>query len=183
VTFNQLTNGSLVPGLKMRRTGLKPVLYPPLLPPTPVKVGDTWSSSIKLSPMFQGIDNLTLPAELVKHTLQGFEWQNNFPSAKIQSTFSGNTNVFVQGVPTVYTVSGTRTTYFDWRGGRVVQMIDDYQLIANAAATGVLGGPGGTIGSAGPGYTPPSPTTITGPSAAGADTGAMKVLTTTQLTG
>lgn len=149
VTFNQMSNGGILPGLKMRRTGLRPVLYMPLFPPSPVKVGSTWSAPVHLSPMFQGITNLTVPAESAKHTLQGFEWQNGVPTAKITTTYNGNTQLVIQGTPALYNVSGTRTTYFDWRNGRLIQMIDDYALSA-AQSGGALGGSLG--GSPGPGY-------------------------------
>lgn len=182
VTFNQLSNGSLIPGLKMRRTGLKPVLYMPIMPPGTVRVGQTWTGAVRLSPMFQGIDSITVPAESTKHTLEGFEWQDNVPTAKITSTFNGNVPLLVQGTPSLYNVNGTRATYFDWRNGRVVKIIDEYNLAAANPTTGGAfgGGSSGTI-SAGPGYTPGNPNTISG--ATGTDSTFMKVLSTVQLSG
>ncbi|MBW3622071.1 MAG: hypothetical protein KY468_01520 [Armatimonadetes bacterium] len=192
VTFNQLPNGSYIPGLKMRRTGMRPALYMPILPAGPVKVGQTWTGAVHLAPMFQGIDNVTLPAESTKHTLESFEWQNNVPTAKITTTFNGNTTVVVQGAPALYNVNGTRTTYFDWRNGRVIKMIDDYALAAaNTTGGGVFGT--GTTGSAGPGYSSnpyarSGASSYPGGGASGygggtGDSSFMKVNSVTQLTG
>ncbi len=182
VSFNALTNGGIIPGMRMRRTGQKPVMVFPLLPPTPVKVGDTWTAPVSLSPMFQGLQDLRLPAETSKHTLQGFEWQDGYPTARILTSFMGTAQMVVLGTPAIYRVSGTRTTYFDWRKGIIVKMVDEYTMNAADPTQGIGTFGSSSINGAPPGYSPG--TASPGASAvSGANTDYMKVTAVTQLSG
>jgi len=136
--------------------------------------------------MYQGIESIDLPGDSAKHTLTSFEWQDGVPTAKITTTFNGTAQVILQGTPTLYKANGTRTSYFDWRSGRLIKMIDDYTIVQTDSGGNVtLSGPGGGGPSGPPGYTPyRGPYSPGGGGSGGVgDSTAMKVLSTTQLTG
>jgi hypothetical protein len=178
VTFNVRPQGVIIPGRKMQRTGEKPVLNLPLFPSSPIRVGQSWNAPVKLSPMYQGLESLTLPAESAKHTLEGFEWQNGVPTAKIVAKLDGTAVIVSQGQPTGYKISGDRTIYFDWKKGRIVKILDDYSMVSSTTSLGGTVSLGGPSGTAAPGYNPYSPTG----GAADLST-AIKVESTVQLTG
>ena len=114
-------------------------------------------------------------------TLEGFEWQDGAPTAKIRTNISGTTSVVVDGTPTLYRVTGTRTTYFDWRFGRLIKMIDDYTIAQTDTGGNVTFGGGGS-GSTGPGgfRTGSGGGGSSGSGGAG-DIGALKVMAVTSL--
>lgn len=90
----------------------------PNLPSERVRIGDTWS---QLEKVFRNVITGESATLMATNTLEGLEWENGHPCAKIRTTFAGNaripiSSVFVEPIP----VTGEIVTYFDYRIGKVI---------------------------------------------------------------
>jgi hypothetical protein len=168
--FTMRSNGAVTPSRKMQRTGVNPILALLVFPANPVKLGDTWTNTLQITPYYNGIQTLGI---LATHKLDSFEYYLGKPAAKIVSTYDGSTTATIQGTPTPVKVSGTRITFFDHVRGRLLRSEDIATL-----EIGTPAGPG-----AGPGATPYIPGMPGGPSGGGVGSGTvvnLNIITTNQ---
>jgi len=127
----------------------------PVLPPRRVSVGARWQTPVKLALDWTGAAPATVTAT---STLEDFEWQDRYPTAKIHETYSGSV-VFPAGPglslpPMVATdVKFDRVIYFAYNAGRVVRT--ETTMTLTSTAPGLLvaptASPGGYPGSPGSG--------------------------------
>ena len=161
-------DGTVQPGRRMERLQEQAALQFIRVPSGPLRIGSTWSSGIRIPLFYQGVDVLELPtakeAERIRgnwvlalaknkvtHTLKGFEWQNGYPTAKILTEYDGVATYKLPGslTPAMFPITGKRTTYFDFRRGRVVRVEDKFSVDlsgasgASLASTGAVGAPTG----------------------------------------
>lgn len=115
--------GAVKPGYKMRLDQAKAVQPLIAFPVAPVSVGSTWTSMLRLNPFYQQMDAVTIRAQ---NTLESFEWEQGFETAKIVSTFKGPALVSVAGVPTRFQLNGKRTTWFAFRVGKIIRTKDEF---------------------------------------------------------
>jgi hypothetical protein len=170
-------DGSIFPGKRMERTKEQAALQFLRVPKEPIRPGSSWQSGIKVPLFYQGVDVLDMPTaseaanlqgawtlalakNKVIHTLKGFEWQNGFETAKIETEYDGTAIYMIPGAvtPTLFPITGKRTTYFDFKRGRVVRVEDKFSVDlsgasgASLAATATATAP--TSGPTGPAYNP-----------------------------
>jgi hypothetical protein len=141
----------------------------PVLPPRRVSVGAHWQSPVKLTLDWTSPTPATVTAT---STLEGFEWQDRYPTAKIRETYAGPA-LFrpAPGSPlpplAAQDIKFERVIYFAYNAGRIVRMQTTLSLTTNtpglvslgafgAAAGGYPGGggggyPGGGFGGGYPG--------------------------------
>lgn len=156
--------GAVEPGRRMERAGLSPMAAMLTFPTTPLRVGDSWNSDITLHPYYNGVHTARISAT---NTLVGFEYYNGRPAARIESTYDGaaalgsdtaqatdfaGAPIPAPGAtppPASATFRGTRTTYFDHVGGRLLRAEDN--MTANFGLGGIPGGipAGNEFGAAG----------------------------------
>ncbi len=132
----------------------------PVLPPRRISVGAHWQTPVKLALDWTGAAPATVTAT---STLEDFEWQDRYPTAKIRETYTGPVS-FPAGPglalpPTAATdVKFERLIYFAYNAGRVVRTETTMTLTSTApgllVAPTTLGYPGGgSPGNSGSGYT------------------------------
>lgn len=97
----------------------------PVLPDRRISSGDSWQSSVDVSLDWATANPTTLKG--VESRLEDFEWQNNYPTAKIIETYSGPATFTPQpnsGLPSfkAQTVKYERVIYFAYNAGRVIKM-------------------------------------------------------------
>jgi hypothetical protein len=118
----------------------------PVLPPRRVSVGAHWESPVKIS-----LD-WTSPAPetvLATSTLEDFEWQDRYPTAKIRETYTGPAT-FRPGPGSVLPpiasqdIHFERIIYFAYNAGRIVRM--QTTLTLTTATPGLLSAPSGAGG-------------------------------------
>jgi len=118
----------------------------PVLPPRRVSVGAHWESPVKIS-----LD-WTSPAPetvLATSTLEDFEWQDRYPTAKIRETYTGPAT-FRPGPGSVLPplasqdIHFERIIYFAYNAGRIVRM--QTMLTLTTATPGLLSAPTGLGG-------------------------------------
>ncbi len=118
----------------------------PVLPPRRVSVGAHWESPVKIS-----LD-WTSPAPetvLATSTLEDFEWQDRYPTAKIRETYTGPAT-FRPGPGSVLPpiasqdIHFERVIYFAYNAGRIVRM--QTTLTLTTATPGLLSAPSGAGG-------------------------------------
>ncbi|MGQ9524619.1 MAG: hypothetical protein ACUVTZ_07205 [Armatimonadota bacterium] len=161
-------SGDIRPGRRMERLEEQAALQFIRVPSGPLRIGSTWSTGIRIPLFYQGVEVLELPtareAEKLKgnwvlalaknkvtHTLKGFEWQNGYPTAKVVTEYDGTAIYRLPGslTPALFPITGKRTTFFDFKRGRVVRMEDKFSVDlsgasgASLASTGVATSPGG----------------------------------------
>ncbi len=126
------------------------------------QVGTQWQYPMKLTPWFNHIEALTIPT--ADHKLVDFEWQSGRPTVRIQSKFDTPVTATVEGQPQRFLVKGERTTYFDWRNGRVVRQEDTFTLdTVDTTTTPSPGTPGaGGVTFSTPGVTTGVESTVSG---------------------
>jgi hypothetical protein len=128
-------NGAIIPGRRMERAGASPAAAMLVFPNTPLKVGDTWDSDITLTPYYNGVQSATING---RNTLDGFEYMNGRPVARIESAYDGTATVTLATGQTTVTFRGKRVTFFDHVRGRLLRAEDT--LTANFGAAGGGGG-------------------------------------------
>lgn len=114
-------NGTVTPGPRMRRAGLAPVTSLLTFPRGLVRVGDTWSNDITITPFYNSITSAKVSAT---HKLSGLEYYGGNPAAKIESTLDGDATVTAQGVESKIHFKGKRVSYFNYVKGRLLHAVD-----------------------------------------------------------
>ncbi len=131
--------GFPVPGLPARRVGK----------------GDRWQSDVLIPLTWDGSSAAHVTAEC---SLQGFEWQNSYPTAKILEQYSGPAHFVARAATAsghsspdlnVSAVTYSRVLYFAYGAGRLIKSVTDAQITLTAAQLSALGG---TSPVGGPGY-------------------------------
>ncbi len=139
----------------------------PVLPPRRVSLGARWQTPVKLALDWTGAAPATVTAT---STLEDFEWQDRYPTAKIRETYTGPVN-FPPGpglaLPPMASadVKFERVIYFAYNAGRVVRT--ETTMTLTSTAPGLLaapttpgypgGSPGGDYTGGRPGYPGGSP--------------------------
>jgi len=171
-------DGKIFPGRRMKRLGEQAALQFLELPNRPLRVGDTWESHIRIPLFYNGIDVLDFPTaqeaakekgnwalalakNKVQSILKGFEWQSGHQTAKITTKYDGAATYMLPGAltPILIPIMGERTTYLDFREGKVVRVEEkafvDLSTASGASAASVptVTAPGASSYSPG-GYPP-----------------------------
>ena len=132
----------------------------PVLPPRRVSVGAHWESPVKLTLDWTSPTPATVTAT---STLEDFEWQDRYPTAKIRETYAGPA-LFrpAPGSPlpplAAQDIKFERVIYFAYNAGRVVRTQTTLSLttttpgLLSLGATGGGGFGGGYPGGGGGGY-------------------------------
>ncbi len=89
----------------------------PIFPARPVKIGDTWIEPMKILRYALTGETARLNAT---STLEGLEWEAGQPCAKITTQFSGMIRPPSTMLKEPINVTGTATTYFSYKAGKVV---------------------------------------------------------------
>ena len=128
----------------------------PELPARRVGKGDRW-----LEPAIVALnwDGSTLASVTAECSLEGFEWQNNYPTAKIRETYSGPAHFTSRPVTasghaplTPFSASAItydRVLYFAYGSGRLIKDTTSTQITLTPAQLSLLGGTTPSSGSAG----------------------------------
>ena len=143
----------------------------PVLPPRRVSVGAHWETPVEIT-----LDwNSPFPAKVTAtSTLEGFEWQDRYPTAKVRETYEGPATFYPgpgSALPALSSrsIKFERIYYYAYNAGRVVRTQTTISLVSSepgllsAASATPTGYPGGFPGSNGrggtnrrPGGPPPS---------------------------
>ena len=123
----------------------------PVLPPRRVSVGAHWESPVKLTLDWTSPTPATVTAT---STLEGFEWQDRYPTAKIRETYTGP--AFFRpssGSPlpplASQDIKFERVIYFAYNAGRIVRMQTTLSLTTNTPGLLSVGASGGVPGGGG----------------------------------
>jgi hypothetical protein len=118
----------------------------PALPARRVGKGDRWQAPVTIPLTWDGSSVAHVTAEC---SLQGFEWQNNYPTAKILEQYTGPAH-FVARPPTasnhrgpsmdVSSVTYSRVLYFAYGAGRLIKSVMNTQLTLTSFQVSELGG-------------------------------------------
>jgi len=106
----------------------------PVLPPRRVSIGAHWDTPVNMTLDWTSPNPTTVTAT---GTLEDFEWQDRYPTAKIRETYSGPAN-FVPGPGSVLPliqaqdVRFERVIYFAYNAGRIVRMETTLTLTTTA---------------------------------------------------
>ena len=138
---NVHSNGTVTPGPRMKKAGAEPVSSLLTFPSKPVRVGDSWSNFVTITPYYSGVTSAQVSAN---HKLTGLEYYGGRPAAKIESTMDGDASVTLQGIPSKIHFKGTRTTYFDYVKGRLLTSVDTLSAdFGGGAGSNPMNGQGG----------------------------------------
>ena len=127
----------------------------PVLPPRRVSVGAHWQTPVKLALDWTGAAPAAVTAS---STLEDFEWQDRYPTAKIRETYTGPVNFPAGpglGLPPIAAtdVKYERVIYFAYNAGRVVRT--ETTMTLTTTMPGLLVAPTTTPGY--PGVSPSFP--------------------------
>ena len=110
----------------------------PDLPQDPVKIGDTWQSTEKLTEPQNNMD-VTSNTETI-NTLEGYETIGNTECLKIKSkvtgTLDGSGNMMGNDMTFEGDIEGTSTWYFDYKKGSLIRIISDGIMEGTVAVSG-----------------------------------------------
>ena len=131
----------------------------PELPVRRVGKGDSWLSPAIVALNWDGSSMANVTTEC---RLEGFEWQNNYPTAKIRETYNGPITFTSRpasafGRPSLPLIrSGAvnydRVLYFAYGSGRLIKSVATAQITLTPIQLAELGGTVPTLGFAGGGY-------------------------------
>lgn len=126
----------------------------PVLPPRRVSVGAHWQTPVKLALDWTGAAPATVTAT---STLEDFEWQDRYPTAKIRETYTGPVNFPAGpglGLPPMAAsdVKFERVIYFAYNAGRVVRTETTMTLTSTVPGLLVAPTTPGYPGGGAPGY-------------------------------
>jgi hypothetical protein len=144
----------------------------PVLPNRRVAIGDSWQHPVRIALDWAGTETADVNAE---SRLDGFEWQNGYPTAKIRETYTGPVTFHIAPAVTsgygnpnptatapvtfdAQTVKYERIVYFAYGSGRLVRTETNIDITADlspamlstlgiSGAAGGGGMPGGYSGS------------------------------------
>jgi hypothetical protein len=119
----------------------------PVLPPRRVSAGAHWESPVKITLDWTSPYPTTVQAT---STLEDFEWQDRYPTAKIRETYAGPATFFPgpgSAVPAIQSqgIKFERIIYFAYNAGRVVRT--QTTLTLTSAQPGLLNSTPGLAGS------------------------------------
>lgn len=118
----------------------------PELPARRILIGASWQSPAQIPLNWDGSSAAYVMAEC---QLVGFEWQNNYPTAKIHETYSGPATFTSQPATADHAamppmkaskVLLDRTIYFAYGSGRLIKSVTDTQVTLTLAQLAQLGG-------------------------------------------
>ena len=119
----------------------------PELPARRVGEGDRWLEPVLVPLNWDGSSRASVQAEC---SLEGFEWQNNYPTAKIRETYSGPATFTPQPATasghapppsfTASTITYDRVLYLAYGSGRLIKDVSNTQVTLTAAQLALLGG-------------------------------------------
>ena len=126
----------------------------PVLPPRRVSVGAHWQTPVQITLDWTSPYPATVKAT---STLEDFEWQDRYPTAKIRETYEGPATFYPgpgSALPAVSSqdIKFERVIYFAYNAGRVVRTQTTLSLtstepgLLNSAAGASGGYPGGPSG-------------------------------------
>ena len=131
----------------------------PVLPPRRISVGAHWETPVEIT-----LDwNSPNPAKVTAtSTLEGFEWQDRYPTAKIRETYEGPATLYPgpgSALPALASrsIKFERIYYYAYNAGRIVRTQTTISLVSSepgllSAASATPGGyPGGFPGGGGRG--------------------------------
>lgn len=132
----------------------------PVLPARRVSKGDSWKSPVEIGLEWAASKPARLTAE---SRLEGFEWQNGYPTAKIRETYSGPVKFPSppgSALPEISApnVKFERVIYFAYNSGRLIKTDASLDVNANLSSTQLsslgisTGGAGGGLPGGGGGY-------------------------------
>ena len=126
----------------------------PVLPPRRISVGAHWETPVEIT-----LDwNSPYPAKVTAtSTLEDFEWQDRYPTAKIRETYEGPATFYPgpgSALPAIASrsIKFERIYYYAYNAGRIVRTQTIISLVSSepgllSAASATLGGyPGGSPG-------------------------------------
>ncbi len=128
----------------------------PVLPPRRVSVGAHWESPVQITLDWNSPTPATVTAT---STLEDFEWQDRYPTAKIRETYAGPATFYPgagSALPAIASreIKFERIIYFAYNAGRVVRTQTTISL--TSTEPGLLSAPG-QLGPGGPGGFPAGP--------------------------
>ena len=129
----------------------------PVLPPRRVSVGAHWESPVQITLDWTSPYPATVTAT---STLEDFEWQDRYPTAKIRETYEGPANFYPgpgSALPSISSreIKFERIIYFAYNAGRVVRTQTTISLtstdpgLLSASTPGGLNSPEGFPGRGG----------------------------------
>jgi len=133
----------------------------PVLPPRRVSVGAHWESPVQITLDWNSPTPTTVTAT---STLEDFEWQDRYPTAKIRETYEGPASFYPgpgSALPGIASreIKFERVIYFAYNAGRVVRTQTTISLtstepglLSTPSQGGYSGGRGGFGSQGGPGY-------------------------------
>ena len=110
----------------------------PVLPPRRVSIGAHWESPVQMTLDWASPSPTTVTAT---STLEDFEWQDRYPTAKIRETYTGPASFIPRPgspLPLIQSqdIKFERIVYFAYNAGRVVRM--ETNLTLSSTAPGLL---------------------------------------------
>ena len=132
------TRGHVLSEVGVQNGGLQLGFSIPVLPPRRVSVGAHWESPVQMTLDWTSPYPTTVTAT---STLEDFEWQDRYPTAKIRETYTGPAS-FNPGpgspLPLIQSqdIKFERVIYFAYNAGRVVRM--ETTLTLTSTAPGLL---------------------------------------------
>lgn len=141
---NLHSNGMITPGPRMKKAGFEPMTSLLTFPSGPVRVGDTWTNDLTITPFYNGVTNAQVAAT---HKLAGLEYFDGRAAAKIESTMDGDAKVKLQGVDGKVHFKGTRVAYFDYVKGRLLHAVDTLTADFGGASGNPLANTGQSTGT------------------------------------
>jgi hypothetical protein len=127
----------------------------PVLPPRRVSVGAHWESPVQITLDWTSPYPATVTAT---STLEDFEWQDRYPTAKIRETYEGPATFYPgpgSALPSIASreIKFERIIYFAYNAGRVVRTQTTLSLTSSdpglQSLSSPTGGPGGFNGPGG----------------------------------
>jgi hypothetical protein len=107
------------------------------LPNRRVSAGDSWQTHIRISIPW----NTSKPTLLTATgLLEGFEWQNDYPTAKIVETYDGPATLYAGPEAAMIPITATnvhvaRNIWFAYGSGRIVRETTSFTVTASVTAT------------------------------------------------
>ena len=132
----------------------------PLLPTTPVSIGQTWRTQAERLDI-PGVPPALQPRITMESKFEGLEWEGNYKTAKVRQTYSGDLpkEVLYSGMNiTTPKLKFERILYIGYETGRLVKTVRTLTVAGqtidpvpgdNAAGAGASGGGGTGYGNAG----------------------------------
>ena len=118
----------------------------PELPVRRVGKGDRWQANVQIPLTWDGASEANVTAEC---SLQGFEWQNNYPTAKVLEQYTGPAHFVARSATAsghvapsldASSVTFNRVIYFAYGAGRLIKSVTHSQVTLTSEQLNALGG-------------------------------------------